>query len=110
MASLIDFLRARIADDEQDAVSSIRIWEMNEAMRAASGFPSAASVSPVTVRAARRLLDCSARRRIIDSHADSGECLPCTSVALGPEACTTLRELAVQYADHPEYERAWFTA
>jgi hypothetical protein len=60
--------------------------------------------------------DVEAKRRIIDLHAGSHECSSYDPISreinncqwvMDGEDCTTLRLLALPYANHPDYRHAW---
>jgi hypothetical protein len=59
----------------------------------------------------RVLAECAAKRRIVDLHRDArGDCYSCSGDhGSDPTAapCETVRELALPYADHPDYDEAW---
>jgi hypothetical protein len=61
----------------------------------------------------RRAADVAAKRQIIDEHQnDQGRCAVCADppqydATWHPYPCTTLRLLALPYADHPDYREEW---
>lgn len=102
MSDLVEFLLARIAEDEAVA-------------RAFDGIPSrayetdglAASAEYVTVYAspARVLAECEAKRRVVE------RCAALADIQVRRQtrelAGDTLRALALPYADHSDYDEAW---
>lgn len=134
MSDLVDFLLARIGEDEADARvhrideldwSWSRAHEIGPAFGAiceASDlgelpFPHIARWSP-----ARALAECDAKRRIIEDHQFAlitetplvEACYRCSnwdSTGLSEYheifPCPTIRLLAFPYADHPDYDESW---
>lgn len=81
MTTLTDFLLARIAEDEADVAD-----------------PAAA----LHYAPDRVLAECEAKRRIVERH--SG----CDEVSYGDTStCPDARDLALPYADHPDYRPEW---
>jgi len=112
--TLADFLRARIANDER-AARALAEHDRRPVLSLA-----------ITVNHPDRLLvECEAKRRIVDLHAPfhvrtandglnwdyrgCGECSQPDGVADGETwwPCTTLRLLALPYASHPDYDERW---
>jgi hypothetical protein len=128
VTGLLEFLLARIAEDEQAAALSM---VNDERMTAAAGpleDPGPVCLLEQTnigmeyvvgMRSARLLAECKAKRRIVEEHPDinDGDCGTCVHGQWGypahggalPERwpCPTLRFLALPYADHPDYEEGW---
>lgn len=133
-ADLVQFLRARLDDDEQTARETLwegsgnrPIWDLRASATVEVGgngrndFPVGdAAVAWHIVRhdPARVLAEVDAKRRIVDWHERQCTCDPCT--ADGDELpntersdggfgddCPTLRLLALPYADHPDYRSEW---
>ena len=104
MTDLTTFLLERIAEDEHAA-------------RRAEAFTDPLPDFLGTWDHARVLAECAAKRRIVELHEPNGE--TCSVCALqdgskygdgwGAEdwPCTTLRALALPYADHPEFREEW---
>jgi len=90
--SLVEFLLARIAEDEEEIISSA-VWD--------------------DARQRRDLAECESKRRIIELHQlehsrTSVHCGECDEGHQYPSwPCTTLRLLALPYADHPAYRSEW---
>lgn len=119
--TLTDFLMARIAEDEAEAVASLETgyqppsWGPEDKPEFVPDF-----YDPPTdddkARVARVRVECEAKRRIVELHWDcAGVCGECgvTSAAADTFAhevawpCPTLRALAAVYADHPDYCEEW---
>jgi Family of unknown function (DUF6221) len=93
--TLVEFLLARIAADEANALSAAVSYTMEW---------------PYTP--ARVLAECTAQRAIIEIHRfDEGDSDPCD--AHDPDFrsvdCDTLLLLAAPYASHPDFEPVWGT-
>jgi hypothetical protein len=78
--TLVDFLLARIAEDEALAAPAL---EMDPAHWCTAG---------THIEPERWLAECEAKRRILEEH---------------EHACPTTQALALPYADHPDYDQAW---
>lgn len=111
MSELVEFLLARIVEDETVArensfqLGGPRPWALFE------GDP---PISPICIDPRRVVAECDAKRRIIEEHHRSG--VTCPRCSLGTEdgevvferdPCMTLRLLAPPYADHPDYRDEW---
>lgn len=132
--TLTEFLLARIAEDEEDARSAMASmegrgeqWECRsgtyadhvqrvgphlrdrQIAEAVFGARHIARHDP-----ARVLAECEAKRAIAELHEDlldedqggnlrSDGCYSCDA----PWPCSTLRALALPYADHPDYDEDW---
>jgi hypothetical protein len=102
--TLTDFILARIAEDEAEAGHAYLVWDFfsgdGESLKA------------------RVLAECEAKRRIVERHSQTVECgnVGCQRRGLSGMHCLTcddewpcpdLRDLAVVYADHPDYRDEW---
>lgn len=121
--TLTEFLLARIAEDEAAANAALAAYDSPGGINAewwtkdelAARDLDAEDIEHITRRSPDRVLaDCEARRRIIERHrpeefADApGEffCSRCQRTAeVWP--CPDLLDLALPYADHPDYQEAW---
>ena len=102
--TLTDFLLARIAEDEAEVLGAGH-WD---------GDPE--WWLPDWVSRERLLADCKCKRRIVALHSLEpdpqpdenwlGLCAVCNSTTEG-YPCTTLRTLALPYADHPDFNPEW---
>lgn len=91
--TLIDFLLARIADDEKQAVGPCDC--------AIEGLPLEHGYScPVRV-----LAECDAKRRIVDECVRGSQGWPARDLQIGYE--DILMYLALPYAGHPDYRSEW---
>ena len=94
--TVTEFLLARIADDEAYA----RDWIEHDADHDGTRFGSG-----------RILVDCEARRRIVDLAAKAHEWGKGTAGATAGYAKViaddTIKLLALPYADHPDYQQEW---
>lgn len=121
---LVDFVRARLDEDEQEAIAaSPGPWHANaeqdevvavDGETVADGFALSSEQLRATVRhivrydPARVLREVEAKREIIELHTaepnqQSDEC----PHDLQELPCPTLRCLALPYADHPDYREEW---
>ncbi|MFE2073692.1 DUF6221 family protein [Streptomyces misionensis] len=126
MDDLVEFLRARLDEDEQVARAAAGRnwldgdgWLMNEDMHIAEVGDRPTLVHIAAHDPARVLREIDAKRRIIAEHemvpAGQGGKLGCdicvATPSWGPEVvsgpCTTLRLLALPYADRPGYRSEW---
>lgn len=119
MSDLVEFLLARVAEDE---VIARHEWdELQARALGAGGLVSRLSLGevngvPVTcIDHTRVLAECESKRRIVEEHSDQPGCPhECQGwldsgrrdVAIW-ESCPTLRLLALPYADHPDYREEW---
>lgn len=90
-AGLIEFLLARIAEDESEIVGVIPPGQVLYDYE-------------VKWQPPRIAHECEAKRRIIERHGDGGDCFDCTPTRY---PCPTLRLVAAIYADHPDYREEW---
>ena len=102
--TLTEFLLARIAEDKaraDDAWKAVDngaiVWDrIHPDVRAAMWAP------------ARVLAECEAKRRIVNRWADSfGQWNATQADAARAQKDSTLRLLALPYADHPDYDEKW---
>lgn len=109
--TLTEFLLARITEDERDG------WEVH-----VQGCPSVRD-TPFPCECnypARVLAECEVKRRIVELHQGSHSCsdgdephaywpFPGAVGGNGRDLleCPTVRALALPYADHPEFQKAW---
>ncbi|MGV9352263.1 DUF6221 family protein [Streptomyces misionensis] len=133
MDDLVQFLRARLDEDEQTArragdsfrqigeTGVIVATEGDRAEECASANWAGIAEHIVHHDPARVLAEVDAKRRLVDEHKPSRSkgrpnmergCLSCTTAqewdAKANEAnCLTLRLLALPYADHPGYREEW---
>ncbi|WP_235738983.1 DUF6221 family protein [Nocardioides alcanivorans] len=127
--TIVEFLLARIADDEAMAMAQ------REDVEREFGSTTVELHSPIdqeglgdmgwpalVIDESRVQAECEAKRQIVELHApDDGGSLPispewwsCSTCEQDPRAeawsewpCSTLRALASVYADHPDYDPAW---
>ena len=107
--TLVEFLEARIAEDEAEA-------------KPMAGLDDDDRGGWAIVYAERVLAECAAKRAILEMHGPvkdegwkSGEdndflwCGSCGSIddSPWPYPCGTLQALAAVYADHPDYQQEW---
>ena len=97
MSALVEFLHARLNEDEA--------WVEASLLRRFAPIPQAME-RPDT--AERLLADIAAKRRIVELHrrnVEADDCWSCGWVKSLP--CDTVRALALPYADHPDYRQEW---
>jgi hypothetical protein len=107
--TLTEFLRARVAEDEQRAQVSIDHHEADEPWGYAhleGDGPHIAAWSPWRV-----LEECRAKRELVELHDENSsipgrETLSCW-VCGDDYPCQTLRIMAIPYADHPQFHPGW---
>lgn len=95
MADIIEFIAARIAEDEAAA------GELEESGPGHSAVPTHLEVSPFT--AARVLAECAAKRKILEN-------VPLVTdipSQMGGTSEYVLMCLAAVYSWHPEYQEGW---
>lgn len=149
MTDLAEFLLARIAEDETAARAAETrngaAWTMRELLdgvridgtvkpgnprqsdtelwddEGAMGMWSETGTHVVRHDPARVLVDCGAKRRIIEEHENydpnpsaapgwpeyTGYCSTCGDVPHVGYPCDTLKLLALPFATHPEYDEEW---
>ena len=118
--SIVEFLEARIAEDESLAQAAIKSHAPDEVWESELGslnlWPEDiafwASQTPYRV-----LAECAAKRAIIKQHEQSGsrwEGFPRADKQVTycledqhASPCMTLSHLAAVYADHPDYQQEW---
>jgi hypothetical protein len=126
---LVDFLRARLDDDEKLArAASPGPWHVDEdsdeilavdGIVVAEGFALSGRQLRATIQhiarhdPARVLAEVDAKRRIAKVHErlpDAEFCVTCdapSGIPGEPSGCATLRLLALPYANHPDYRDEW---
>lgn len=120
--TLVEFLRARLDEDERLALLAAGPigdhWQADGAMVFAK-HPTDAIVDYAGQAAghiarhdpARVLAEVEAKRRIVDLHAREHECVGSdggrTANDAGEWPCQTLRLHGLPYADHPDYDESW---
>lgn len=113
---LVAFLRARLDEDEQTAREALK--RTTTTRRMIRGEMVEDTVQPSEWRRsvwppARVLRDVEAKRRIVERHADCGSGGGyCDDGGHGWDhlpggGCAELADLAVVYADHPDYREEW---
>jgi len=105
--TLTEFLTDRIAEDEAEA----HVFDWAEPGEyEASDVEASGEYVTIYMAPSRLLAECEAKRRIIEVHL-SGDawCDHCSGGEHrgNPDACPTLRLLALPYADHPDYDETW---
>ncbi|MFH8336936.1 DUF6221 family protein [Streptomyces sp. AM6-12] len=109
MDDLVEFLRARLDEDEQIA------RDANTSPEMVTGIPRSYASAPVALHIvrhdpARVLAEVDARRGIVDDLAEVIRWAERASLDYqdGADACErTLKRLALPFADHPDYNEAW---
>ncbi|AYN58108.1 hypothetical protein PBI_JUDY_38 [Arthrobacter phage Judy] len=116
MASIMEFLEARIGEDEATLERtgpfphSTHSWDVVGTYR-----PDCPDCIGVPSRE-RVLAECAAKRAIIAEHAGFVEAIDALSAALpgdlnqdpdAPWRTSTLRHIAAVYKDHPDYRQEW---
>lgn len=124
MSGIVDFLEARIAEDEAamelrgDFPHSIHSYDVAGTYNA--NCPDCRGLAGT----ARALAECAAKRAIIAEHgiddsATGDWCETCAAwwdyaLGEGPPAiqhpCPTLKAVAAVYKDHPDYQQEWASA
>lgn len=116
--TLTNFLLARIAEDEQNATAlakELGRWGRERALNGPDGSQGSIAVTAIEGSASapeRVLTECEAKRRIVDLHqavwAGDGP-VTYNSRLEGQQWAYErgLRALALPYADHPDYDKAW---
>lgn len=120
MSELVEFLLARISEDEAVAVATRDAHDPLDWSNPGVGpvglagpVDGPSGYESVVIDPARVLRECEAKRRIVALHSegDKGTCYTCsvngTRVQDNLIACPTLRDLAAVYADHPDYRDEW---
>jgi len=115
--NIVEFLLDRITEDEAVARGALdrvtRSWGGWEEF-ADFGVSAESSAHVLRHHPERVLAECEAKRRIVELHAGAHECSVyakgevdnCAWVE-SDDTCSTLRLLALPYADHPDYDEAW---
>jgi hypothetical protein len=119
---LVEFLLARIAEDEALARRALEDWYSVEGGGLRWGEVGHEASPDLTVDPCRVLAECEAKRRIVDLHAPATAhssraltCETCLSDRAGWSddwgadqwPCDTLRALVSVYADHPDCDPTW---
>lgn len=132
MTDIVEFLEARIAEDNEAAKEAtndghrwlvdeetISLWpaDDDDRMYGHITFPRKAHARHASIHDPIRVLrEVAAKRTILVEHADDeGQCARCLDsdgiTYLGaytaPWPCPTLRALAAVYSDHPDYRPDW---
>jgi hypothetical protein len=125
MAGLVEFLTARLDEDEQTARAATgkyrsptwRVDGDDETLLiypddGSTGFTFDGPIAPHIARhdPARVLADVAAKRRVLERHAECGTgygyCDDGGHVVSGGP-CPDLRDAVAPYADHPDYDAGW---
>ena len=100
--TLVDFLRARLDEEQQSALAQ---WSTGPSRHLRGSVPPSRYATPEVAE-----VEIDAKRRIVDLHTGEHEC-PRDGDNCGywheDEACTTLRLIALPYAQHPDYRQEW---
>jgi hypothetical protein len=113
--TIVEFLEARIAEDESDALTDAAEMDRSS-VSIQFDCDTQARFSP-----ARVLAECAAKRAIIaehglDDHSTKDYCETCadwwrSELGEGPPPvpwpCPTLSAVAAVYKDHPDYQQEW---
>jgi hypothetical protein len=116
--TLMDFLLARVAEDEAALrIEQVEVTTYGDLARNQRTFVPG---RPITTPDRRRMAECDAKRRIVQMHPGGEHVCPGKPVewlgihntADGPRhyeiwTCATLAALALPYADHPDYSDEW---
>lgn len=136
MTTLIEFLEARLAEDEAAALAAgsarwafkeidwhdFSRWTVEDEEDETIVFRDVNGAHYAAVHAARHdparvLREVQAKRAILELHGRSHECstydhhgdIESCSWCLNPEDCSTLLALAAIYSDHEAYRKEWAT-
>lgn len=85
MSDIVEFLRARLDEDEREARVCLNRWIEGHGTRR---------------RWDRQLREVEAKRRMVVGH-------PCDDCGAVNDPCLTLLYLASVYSDHPDYDPSW---
>ena len=97
--TLADFLAARIAEDER----SSRWGRLHDDPHDPDGLTKILRWDDGRVRT-----ECEAKRRIVADHDDQHDCPGWADASAFPYVgCSVLRNLAMPYADHPDFREEW---
>jgi hypothetical protein len=118
-ADLVQFLRARLHQDATEAgkLADDDDYEMEPWQVRRDETGAWDNYAYLRIAKARVLAEVDAKRQTVALHSDptghscsitddTGYALNYSDVA-GDDACTTLRLLALPYADHPDYREEW---
>lgn len=114
--TITEFILARVAEDEERAQFVARQiegnnWTPHEPWRLSWHD----EYDLLCIEPSRALVECEAKRRIVELHDGSHECSTydhtgdidnCTW-CLNTEDCSTMRLLAAIWADHPDFREEW---
>lgn len=116
MSTLVEFLLARIAEDEGRARSALGLlgieteWHRVEWLRD-RGLTRSDAQHMVRHSPRRVLAECEAKRRIVDYRQHAARDSAATGMPIFEAQLSAydaaLRALALPYADHPDYDEAW---
>lgn len=101
---LVEFLLARIAEDEDEALAA-RAHPLFDGTGVVAGRIEAVTLPADVARfvarhdPARVIAECDAKRRTVELHSDL--------TRVGLCILAVIRLLAVPYADHPDYHKEW---
>jgi hypothetical protein len=123
VSGLVEFLRARLDEDQRTAQAiphrgPFRLRPGADAIWVDSADDTlTVALVPIPAEAmaghiarhdpARVLADVAAKRAIAALHPDSGWNSECQAGCIEGWPCRTLLYLAAPYADHPDYDEAW---
>lgn len=113
MSELVDFLLARIAEDEAAASTMVPVADGKMQALGNGYYDPDHWTGGVLADPDRVLAECQAKRRILALHdggTDSrrGRFVIQTACSCGDlPPCRTLAALAMPYADHPDYDDTW---
>lgn len=96
--TLTEFLLARIAEDEAIAAKANKGGDVEDTPI----FECGSQGRHVGMAPVRVLAECEAKRRIVERCSAVDSAMPSTHLAHG-----ILAELALPYADHPDYDESW---
>lgn len=110
---IVEFLLARIAEDEHQAHEAIKLrrrvfGDRDKPDRELNCYDDLGTPA-VVVGGERVLAECAAKRRIINHHQYDhiGGAHLCQDTMVSDAQCEVLRALASVYADHTDYDQPW---
>ena len=113
---IVEFLKARLDEDEREARLAQRIREatplQDPRRNTQADYDLSAyediGVPTMLIGPERVLREVKAKRRIVELHDTVHECVwPGGQAGMDAVACPTLRHIAAVYADHPDYDPEW---
>lgn len=121
MTDLVEFLRARLDEDARIAQAARVEGDLTINFEPAGGEQEHPGEGNLLAHIAswdpgRVLAEVEAKRGIIDLHKSDHECSSYNPIhkevdncywVIEGESCSTVRLLALPYADHPDYDPAW---